>query len=260
MLRELLERSRKALAELDNLFSESKRYFDEVINNITREFKLTEEEVNELNRFKETMLELLDRAHTQARERLPKLVAALEKHLEGGEGAVTLERFRKVLRVRPAGESWFISAWLPSRGSWRFELLIHGVSGKAVFPDVVRWSPADLESAQAGWRASDESYSKTGRPTMGTTHPWQLLAWSVTRYGRLHIAIASLHLNKRQPSIEWRLIAKELGAAVARPQRQALSEGDRESEPPRPTDAVLGGWAQAPRSLRRFNRERRRVL
>jgi hypothetical protein len=209
MLRELLERSRKALAELDNLFSESKRYFDEVINNITREFKLTEEEVNELNRFKETMLELLDRAHTQARERLPKLVAALEKYLEGGEGAVTLERFRKVLRVRPAGESWFISAWLPSRGSWRFELLIHGVSGKTVFPDVVRWSPADLESAQAGWRASDESYSKTGRPTMGTTHPWQLLAWSVTRYGRLHIAIASLHLNKRQPSIEWRLIAKD---------------------------------------------------
>jgi hypothetical protein len=44
---------------------------------------------------------------------------------------------------------------------------------------------------------------------MGTTHPWQLLAWSVTRYGRLHIAIASLHLNKRQPSIEWRLIAKD---------------------------------------------------
>jgi len=29
MLDELLERSRRALAELDNLFSESKRYFDE---------------------------------------------------------------------------------------------------------------------------------------------------------------------------------------------------------------------------------------
>jgi ABC-type transporter Mla subunit MlaD len=87
MLRELLERSRKALAELDNLFSESKRYFDEVINNITREFKLTEEDVNELNRFKETMLELLDRAHTQARERLPKLVAALEKRSSKGARA-----------------------------------------------------------------------------------------------------------------------------------------------------------------------------
>jgi hypothetical protein len=114
-----------------------------------------------------------------------------------------------VLRVQPAGESWFISAWLPSRGSWRFELHIHGVVGKAVFPDVVKWSPADLAYAQAGWRASDESYSKTGRPTMGTTHPWQLLAWSATRYGRLHIVIKGLHLNKRGPSIEWRLIAKD---------------------------------------------------
>jgi len=27
--------------------------------------------------------------------------------------------------------------------SWRFELPIHGVKGKAVFPDVVKWSPAD---------------------------------------------------------------------------------------------------------------------
>jgi hypothetical protein len=43
---------------------------------------------------------------------------------------------------------------------------------------------------------------------MGTTRPWQVLAWSATRYGRLHVAIIALHLNKRGPSIEWQLIAK----------------------------------------------------
>ena len=209
MLDELLERSRRALAELDNLFSESKRYFDEVINNITREFKLTEEEINELNRFKEIMLELLDRAREQAGERLLKLVAALRAFLEGDEKAVTIEEYGKVWRIQPTGESWFVTAWLPPRGSWCFTLRIHGVKGEAVFPNVVKWSPADLESAQAGWRASDESRTKTGRPVMGTTRPWQVLAWSAVRYGRLHVAIIALHLNKRGSSIEWQLIAKD---------------------------------------------------
>jgi hypothetical protein len=209
MLRELLERSRKALAELDSLFNGAKSYFNEAINGIIREFKLTEKEANKLLKFKESVSELLDRAHTQARERLPKLVSALGKFLEGDESAVILEQYRKVLRIRPAGESWFVSASLPPRGSWRFKLHIHGVSGEAVFPDVVKWSPADLESAQAGWRGSDESHDWAGKPIMGTTYLWQLLAWSAVRYGRLHIAIAALHLNKERPSIAWRLKAKD---------------------------------------------------
>jgi hypothetical protein len=209
MLRELLKRSRRTLAVLDSLFNGAKSYFNEAINGIVREFKLTEKEANELLKFKESISELLDRAHTQARERLPKLVSALGKFLEGDESAVILEQYRKVLRIRPAGESWFVSASLPPRGSWRFKLHIHGVSGEAVFPDVVKWSPADLESAQAGWRGSDESHDWAGKPIMGTTYLWQLLAWSAVRYGRLHIAIAALHLNKERPSIAWRLKAKD---------------------------------------------------
>ena len=209
MLRELLDRTVRALDELDSLFNGAKSYFNDAVNGIVREFKLTEKEINELNRFKEIMLELLDRTREQARERLSKLVATLEKPLEGDEKAVTIEQRGKVLRVRPSDE-WFVSAWLPPRdSSWRFRLRIHGVSGEAVFPDVVKWSPADLTYAQVGWRASDESITITGKPAMGTTHPWQVIAWSATRYGRLHIAIAALHLNKRQPSIEWLLIAKD---------------------------------------------------
>jgi hypothetical protein len=44
---------------------------------------------------------------------------------------------------------------------------------------------------------------------MGTTRPWQILAWLAARYGRLYIEIAPLHLNKRGPSMEWRLEAKD---------------------------------------------------
>ena len=138
-----------------------------------------------------------------------KLVAALRAFLEGDEKAVTTEEYGKVWRIQPTGASWFVTARLPPRGSWCFTLRIHGVKGEAVFPNVVKWSPADLESAQAGWRASDESRTKTGRPVMGTTRPWQVLAWSATRYGRLHVTIIALHLNKRGPSIEWHLTAKD---------------------------------------------------
>jgi hypothetical protein len=209
MLDELLERSRRALAELDSLFNETKNYFDYAINGIAKEFELTEKEISDLFKFKETILQLLNQAREQARTRLAELVAALRAFLEGDEKAVTIEQRRKVLHVRPAGENWFVSAWLPPRGGWRFALHIHGVKGEAVFPDIVKWSPADLESAQAGWRASDEGCNWAGRPTMGTTHPWQVLAWLAARYGRVRIVVAALHLNKREPSLEWQLEAKD---------------------------------------------------
>jgi len=58
-----------------------------------------------LNRFKETLLKLLDRAREQAYIRLSALIVALEGR------AVTVERGgKKTYRVRPAGESWFVSA------------------------------------------------------------------------------------------------------------------------------------------------------
>jgi hypothetical protein len=208
MLDELLERSRRALAELDSLFNGAKSCFSESIDGIIREFKLTEEEVNKLNRFRETMLELLDRAREQAKEKLPKLVAALERRLEGDEKAATIERCGKVLRVRPAGERWFVSAHF--RGCWLFALRIHNVNAEAVFPDVLKLPPEKLESLQSGWRASDEGYTpRDKRPVMGTTKPWQVLAWSATRYGNIYIAISTLHLNKRGPAIAYYLIAKD---------------------------------------------------
>jgi hypothetical protein len=204
MLRELQERASKALAELAEHFSEVERYFNDTINTIAREFELTEKEISNLFKFKETTLQLLNQAREQARTRLAELVTALEN------GTVTVERGgKKTYRVRPSTAEWFVSAWLPPRdSSWRFMLPIHGVKGEAVFPDVVKWSPADLTYAQAGWRASDESYN-WGKPIMGTTHPWQVLAWSVTRYGRIRASVVALHINKQRSSIEWRLIAKD---------------------------------------------------
>jgi hypothetical protein len=205
MLRELQERASKALAELDEHFSEVERYFNDTINTIAREFELTEKEISNLFKFKETTLQLLNQAREQARTRLAELVTALEN------GTVTVERGgKKTYRVRPSTAEWFVSAPLPSREDWRFKLPIHGVTGEATFPNVLKsMSPADLAYAQAGWRGSDEGHNR-GRPVMGTTHPWQVIAWSATRYGRIRIAVAALHLNKRHAlTISWLLIAKD---------------------------------------------------
>jgi hypothetical protein len=212
VLGELLERAARALDELDSLFDESKRYFDEVINNITREIKLTKEDVIELKKFKESILESLDRARGQARERLTRLVTALEEFLNGDNGAVAIERRAKGLRIRPSTAEWFVSAWAPPRSSWRFTLHIHDVSAHTRFPDVVKWSLTgleNLESAQSGWRASDEGCDWWRRPVIVTTRAWQVLAWAATRYGRLHVMITAVHLNKQGHSIEWRLKAND---------------------------------------------------
>jgi len=51
---------------------------------------------------------------------------------------------------------------MPRRGSARYR-----VSNEAEFPDILL--------PQAGWRASDEGDNE-GRPRMGTTKPWRVMA------------------------------------------------------------------------------------
>jgi hypothetical protein len=203
MLRELLERSRRALAELDSLFNGAKSYFNDAINTIAREFELTEKEISDLFKFKETTLQLLNQAREQARTRLAELVTALEN------GTVTVERGgKKTYRVRPSGEGWFVTAHF--RKCWLFTLHVHGVGADAVFPNVLKLPPEKLRSLQSGWRASDEGTpSRKRAPCMGTTRQWQVIAWAAVRYGLMHVAITGLHLNKSGPSIAWNLDAKD---------------------------------------------------
>jgi hypothetical protein len=254
MLRELLDRAVRALDELDSLFNETKSYFDDAVNGIVREFKLTEEEVNELNRFKETMLELLDRAHTQARERLPKLVAALEKFLSGDNSAITVERGGKeTYRVRPSGEGWFVSASF--RVGWRFTLNIHGVGADAVFPNVLKLPPEKLRSLQSGWRASDEGTLQCARPRprMGTTRHWQVVAWAAVRYGLMSIAITGLNLNKRGLSIVWRLVARDWTQEWLGPEGKARAREEAEGNALGLLTLYLGDGTICARSFSIYN-------
>jgi hypothetical protein len=96
--------------------------------------------------------------------------------------------------------------WMYTRENLVPRVLIHGVSASACFPDLLKLPLERLELLQLGWRASDES-NNNGRPVMGTTQPWQVFAWTATRYGELYIHVESINLTREGVSVSVRLRA-----------------------------------------------------
>jgi len=86
-------------------------------------------------------------------------------------------------------------------------LPIYRVSAEAEFPDILGLNSQALYYLQAGWRASDESCYQN-EPRMGTTQPWQVLAWAAVRYGYLRIYLSALNLNMNEPTLAWTIISK----------------------------------------------------
>jgi hypothetical protein len=84
---------------------------------------------------------------------------------------------------------------------------IHDLSAKTYFPDILKLPHGRLELLQLGWRASDEG-SKKSRPVMSTTQPWQVFAWTASRYGGFRILITSVSLTREGMSVLIRAIAR----------------------------------------------------
>jgi hypothetical protein len=81
-------------------------------------------------------------------------------------------------------------------------ITITGVSDEAYFPDVLKLPQEKLELIQLGWRASDEAEMSL-RPAMGTTQPWQLIAWTSVRFGRVNVRIDIVHLTSDGATINF---------------------------------------------------------
>ncbi len=77
----------------------------------------------------------------------------------------------------------------------------------ARFPDLLKLPHERLELFQLGWRASDEG-ERGGRPLMITTQPWQVFAWTATRYGELYIRIDTVILTHEGVSMSIQTKAK----------------------------------------------------
>jgi hypothetical protein len=131
------------------------------------------------------MKRLLREAWMQAKEKLAALYKAV------AEGTYRLEGNKL---YAPDG------TWMYVREGFTSHIIIRGVSASAYFPDLLKLPHERLELLQLGWRASDEG-EKGGRPYMGTTQPWQVFAWTATRYGEIYTYIASVTLTHQGVSI-----------------------------------------------------------
>ncbi len=158
---------------------------------IAETFPLSEKERRQFFHFRDTMKRHLLEAWMQAKEKLTALYKAV------AEGTYKLEGKRL---YAPDGVWMYIGGSTP-------HLKIHGVSALARFPDLLKLPHERLELFQLGWRASDEG-EKGGRPLMSTTQPWQVFAWTATRYGALYIRIDTVILTHEGVSMSIQIKAK----------------------------------------------------
>ena len=160
-------------------------YVEYATQKIAETFPLSEEERTQLLDFRDTLKRLLLEAQRQAKAKLTSIYRAAV------DGTYTIEGNRL---YEPDGE------WMDIRGGFAPHILIRNVGASARFPDLLKLPHERLELLQLGWRASDEG-EKGGRPYMGTTQPWQVFAWAATRFGALHIRVASVNLTREGVSV-----------------------------------------------------------
>ncbi len=167
-------------------------YVEYATQKIIETFQLTEEERRQLFHFRDIMKQLLLKAWMQAKEKLTALYKAVV------EGTYRVEGNRL---YAPDG------TWMYVIGDFTPRILIHGVTAKTRFPDLLKLSHEKLELFQLGWRASDEGNEK-GRPVMSTAQPWQVFAWVAVRYGEIYIRIASVKLTREGVSVSMHIAAR----------------------------------------------------
>ncbi|MFP3251145.1 MAG: hypothetical protein RXO32_05440 [Thermoproteus sp.] len=167
-------------------------YVEYATQKIVETFQLTEEERRQLFDFRDTLKRLLLEAQRQAKAELTAIYKAVV------DGTYRIEGNKL---YAPDG------TWMYVRERFAPHIIIHGITAEARFPDVLKLPRERLELLQLGWRASDES-NTGGRPVMGTAQPWQVFAWTATRYGELYAYVASANLTREGASIHIQIIAK----------------------------------------------------
>jgi hypothetical protein len=167
-------------------------YVEYAVQKIAEMFQLSEEEKRQLLHFRETLTQLLLEAQRQAKAKLTTLYKAVVEDTYRVEGN----------KLYAPDGTWIHMARMVAP-----KIIIHGVTAKMHFPDVLKLPQEKLELFQLGWRASDESEMRD-RSLMGTTQPWQVLAWTAVRYGELYIRVESVNLTREGVSVLIRDIAK----------------------------------------------------
>ncbi|MFZ8807356.1 MAG: hypothetical protein ACO2PN_04525 [Pyrobaculum sp.] len=189
---ELVSRHGVLRGPVDWAFLAWATYIEYATQRIIETFQLTEEEKSQLLDFRDAVRQLLLEAQRQAKAKLISIYRAVM------EDAYRLEG----MRLYASDGTWIRMTRVAAP-----KIIIHGVTAKAHFPDVLKLPRERLEQFQLGWRASDEGSVKI-RPVMTTTQPWQAFAWAAARYGTLYIYIDSVNLTREGVSVSIRVIAR----------------------------------------------------
>ena len=187
-----VERDGRLHGPVDWVFPAWITYIEYATQRVAEAFQLTEEERRQLFHFRDTLKRLLLEAQRQVKEKLASIYNAI------ADGTYRMEGNRL---YAPDGTWMHIAKVAAPR------IAIHGVTAKAHFPDILKLPREKLELLQLGWRASDEGEMR-GRPFMGTTQPWQVLAWVAARYGTLYAYVDSTNLTREGASVHIQIIAK----------------------------------------------------
>ena len=174
----------------DWVFPAWMQYVEYAAERIAETFQLSEGEKRWLFHFRDAVRQLLLEAQRQAEAKLTSIYNAVV------EGTYRIEGNRP---YAPNGVWMYAEVFTP-------RILIRGVSASAYFPDLLKLPRERLELLQLGWRASDES-NNNGRPVMGTTQPWQVLAWATVRCGEIYMQINSVNLTREGVSVTVHLKA-----------------------------------------------------
>jgi hypothetical protein len=187
-----VERNGKLHGPVDWVFPAWRLYVDYVVKEVIGRFKPSAEEEEQLRDFGRKLNTLLGQAERQAKAKLASIYNAIM------EGTYRMEGNRL---YAPDG------VWMYVRKGFTPHITIHGVTAKTRFPDVLKLPRERLELLQLGWRASDE-YDEYGRPGMQTTQPWQVFAWTATRYGALYVNITIANLTHEGVSVQMHIKAR----------------------------------------------------
>jgi hypothetical protein len=166
-------------------------YVEYAAQEIIKTFPLSEEEKRQLLHFRETLTRLLMEAWIQTKEKLTTLYKAVV------EGTYKVEGNKLYAPDR---------TWMRIAKVFAPQIPIRSVTAKICFPDMLKLGEK-LVLLQLGWRASDEGRAKI-RPYIGTTQPWQVIAWATTRYGELYARITWVVLTREGVSVSMHITAR----------------------------------------------------
>ena len=185
------------IGSVDTLFKKWKLYMQYIADRIPMLLSLPDEKTTRFKQFISSISSLLDEAEKETREKLSKICRAVE----GGHAELTTKSTNSFHICSNGNCIYSHGITHPT-----YSLHLNALSANLDFPDVL--SERELEPFQLGWRASDESVIDN-RPMMGTTQPWQLIAWLATRFGNVWVNLHFVNVTSRGITLAVRAIAKD---------------------------------------------------